>query len=154
MLGFELGTRDTVEMRRGSSHQRATAYLQGMFCLGTFSRGQRLSVPSPAHLCRTSVSPVLLQPTRLWLVLREVIEVSCSVSGETLSIAVHRQVGATFIQCAKGTRVLNNQLVAVFLRLHGQLSPPARATWSRREELAWLGMGNPGSLKFSLINLL
>lgn len=51
VLGFELSTRDTVEIRRGSSHQRATTYLQGMFCLGTFSRGQRLSVPSPALLC-------------------------------------------------------------------------------------------------------
>lgn len=126
-----------------------------MLYLRTCSQGQQQSLfPALPTFAGRSVSPALLQQTGLWLAMPEVIKVSCSVSGETLSVAVHRQVRATFIQCEKGTGVLNNQPVAIFLRLHGQLSPPAKMTWSRQEEPAWLGMANPGPLKFGLIYLL
>lgn len=50
------------------------------------------------------------------------------------------QAGATFMQCEKGARVLNPQLVSVSLGLHDPVSPQARTTQNGHEEPAWLGV--------------
>lgn len=126
VLGSKLGSGDTVAIRQ---------WFLSSECYGLPSDPCSSSAPSPkasgsllpalptfaeSSFSRPQSLPVdlvLLQQTGPWLAVPEVIKVSCSVSGETLSIAIHRQVGATFIQSEKGTSLLNCQVVTAFLDL-------------------------------------
>lgn len=75
------------------------------------------------------------------------------VSGRTLSIAVHGQVGATFTQCER-------KIYSMWEKNHSSkysashclpestrsAAPTANTTQSRSEWPAWLGVWNPGPL--------
>lgn len=80
-LGSEPGVRDTVDVRHGPCHQRATASLQNLFPSCPPLQGNAFLGLSPFQSCCSKLDVA-------WLCLRS-SKCPVSVSGTTLSIAVH-----------------------------------------------------------------